>query len=53
MIIMGEASLRDVLRAYLAHYQAERNPQGLDNQLIAPKTVVGRQTGQVIRQTRG
>jgi putative transposase len=52
MIIMGEESLRFVLTEYLAHYHAERNHQGLSNQLIEPEVAVGRQTGQVIRRER-
>jgi transposase InsO family protein len=52
MVIMGEASLRHVLREYLAHFHAERNHQGLDNQLIAPEMEVGCQAGQVARRRR-
>lgn len=52
MIIMGEESLRVVLTQYLAHYHAERNHQGLGNQLIEPTGAVGRRTGQVIRRER-
>lgn len=36
MIFTGEASLRYAIRCYLSHYHAERNHQGLDNQLITP-----------------
>jgi hypothetical protein len=50
MIIMGEASLRHVMREYLAHYHTERNHQGLDNQLIASEMEVGCQAGQVMRR---
>jgi putative transposase len=52
MIIMGEESLRVVLTQYLAHYHAERNHQGLDNQLIAPASNVGICSGQVRRRAR-
>ena len=52
MIIMGEESLRVVLTQYLAHYHAERNHQGLGNQLIQPAEAIERQTGQVIRRQR-
>jgi transposase InsO family protein len=52
MMILGEDSLRYVLRQYLTHYHAERNHQGLDNQLIAREGTVGRQTGQVARRER-
>jgi putative transposase len=52
MIIMGEESLRVALTQYPAHYHAERNHQGLGNQLIQPAGVGGRQTGRVIRRER-
>jgi transposase InsO family protein len=52
MIIMGEASLRHVLREYLVHYHTERNHQGLGNQLIEPEAGVRRATGQVVRRER-
>jgi transposase InsO family protein len=52
MVIMGEASLRHVLREYLAHYHTERNHQGLDNQLIEPAVEVGGQAGHVVSQKR-
>jgi putative transposase len=51
-IILGEASLRHVLREYLAHYHTERNHQGLDNQLIAPEAEVDGHTGQVVCRER-
>ena len=34
MIFFGERSLRKATREYAAHYQSERNHQGLDNRLI-------------------
>jgi len=52
MICMGEASLRYAIRWYLRHYHAERNHQGLDNQLIAPRPEVDRTTGPVKRRDR-
>ena len=52
MICMGEASLRYTLTQYLAHYHAERNHQGLNNQLIVPDPEVSKQTGQVVRRER-
>jgi transposase InsO family protein len=51
MIFMGEASLRYAIRCYVSHYHAERNHQGLDNELIAPEPEVGRTTGRVKRRT--
>jgi putative transposase len=52
MIVIGEASLRYALTQYLAHYHAERNHQGLDNELITPESGVSGQTGQVNRRER-
>ena len=43
LIFFGERSLRKAIREYLAHYHAERNHQGLDNELIDP-LLVGRGT---------
>ncbi len=36
MILFGEASLRRALREYVAHYQTERNHQGVGNRLLEP-----------------
>lgn len=36
LIFFGESSLRRAVAAYLEHYHAERNHQGLDNRLIDP-----------------
>ena len=36
LILIGEASLRRVLREYLTHYHQERNHQGKDNVLLFP-----------------
>jgi hypothetical protein len=52
MLMLGERSLSYVLTQYLAHYHAERNHQGLDNQLIALKGEVGCPTGSVTRRKR-
>lgn len=41
MIFFGEASLRNPLAQYQAHYHEERNHQGLDNDLIDPGDDVG------------
>jgi putative transposase len=49
MTFMGEASLRYALSQYLAHYHAECNHQGLDNELIVPDPEVSRANGQVNR----
>jgi transposase InsO family protein len=50
MIVIGEGSLRSVVRCYLKHYHTERNHQGLDNHLITPESNVGRQIGRVVRR---
>ena len=47
MIFFGEAMLRKAVQAYLGHYHAERNHQGLDNRLIEPGPEVGQPTGEV------
>jgi putative transposase len=36
LILLGEGSLRRVLRHYQAHYHEERNHQGKDNLLLFP-----------------
>jgi len=38
MVILGERHLRAAVQDFLDHYHAERNHQGLDNELIAPAT---------------
>lgn len=52
MVMLGEPALSYVIHQYLAHYHAERNHQGLANQLIAPEPDLGSQTGQVRRRER-
>ena len=47
MIFFGERSLRNAIRQYLEHYHAERNHQGLENQLINPGENVGNTDGSV------
>ena len=41
MILLGERSLRRVLKEYIAHYHTERNHQGLGNRLLDPMYAVG------------
>ena len=38
LVPLGEAHLRAAVRAFVAHYRAERPHQGLDNERIAPTT---------------
>jgi putative transposase len=52
MAILGERALYHVIHQYLAHYHAERNHQGLANQLIAPEPGLSSHSGQVRRRER-
>jgi putative transposase len=52
MIFFGEQSLHSAVKAYLEHYQRERNHQGLKNQLIAPAESVGTTEGRIICRQR-
>src|SRR5438270_13746781 len=36
LILFGESSLRIAVQNFVAHYQTERNHQGLSNRLILP-----------------
>jgi transposase InsO family protein len=36
LIVLGERHLRCAIAEFVAHYHAERNHQGLDNELIQP-----------------
>ncbi len=47
MIFFGERSLRRALAEYVMHYHAERNHQGLGNNLIEPDEAVGRVDGNI------
>ena len=47
MILFGEASLCRALREYCAHFLQERPHQGMENNLIAPRTTIGSTTGVV------
>jgi putative transposase len=42
--------LREVLREYVGHYHAERNHQGLANNIIDPSNSQG--TGRIVRNRR-
>jgi putative transposase len=50
MIVMGEASLRYVIRIYLLHDHAERNHQGLGHHLLTPEPHMGGHIGRVVRR---
>src|SRR5919199_1913557 len=49
MVILGEHALYYTIQQYLAHYHAERNHQGLVNQLITPEADFRSHSGQVRR----
>ncbi len=51
MILFGEHSLRRAIREYVAHYHAERNHQGLGNEIIDPEGVQAT-TGEVTCRER-
>jgi putative transposase len=52
MVMVGGPALSAVIHQYLAHYHAERNHQGLANQLIAPEPGLGSHSGSVRRRER-
>ena len=52
MIFVGQASLRRAIAHYVAHYQAERNHQGLENRLIRPGPSGDSGGGRVYRSPR-
>ncbi len=47
LILVGEASLRRALEAYVEHYRLERNHQGLGNRLIQPSELPPRSSGPI------
>ena len=47
MILFGERSLKRAIAAYLEHYHAERNHQGIGNELIDPGEEVCSQSGEI------
>jgi putative transposase len=52
IIFFGDESLRTALQNFVAHYHAERNHQGLGNQLISPEKGHLKNTGEVQRRQR-
>jgi hypothetical protein len=52
MILLGEDSLRNAIREFLAHYHQERNHQGLGNRLIDPGQTTSMKSGAVRRRQR-
>ena len=51
MIFVGQRSVRRAVAEYMTHYHAERNHQGLENRLIAPRFVDAKE-GAVLRHAR-
>jgi hypothetical protein len=47
MIFFGEQSLRRAIEAFLQHFQAERDHQGIGNRLIEPGEDVDLQYGDI------
>jgi putative transposase len=47
MIFFGEKSLRLAVNSFLLHYHAERNHQGLSNNLIDPSGTIGCREGEI------
>ncbi len=47
MIFFGRSSLERALKEFVAHYQRERNHQGLGNRIIDPRDEVGQGVGDV------
>jgi transposase InsO family protein len=52
MIFFGEKAVQTAVVAFLAHYHAERNHQGLDNRLIEPSEAARHATGEVACRER-
>jgi len=52
LMLFGEGSVRRAAAEFAAHYHAERNHQGLDNQLICPGPNLLREGGKVKRRER-
>jgi hypothetical protein len=52
MVMMGVPALSYVIHQYLAHYHAERNHQGLANQLIEAEPGLGSHSDPVRRRER-
>ncbi len=47
MIFVGQASLRQAVDEYMAHYHGERNRQGLENRLIRAPVVAAANDGAI------
>ncbi len=52
MIFFGEKHLRHVVTEYVEHYHAERNHQGIGNQLIEGTDEGAEKTGPIVSRSR-
>ena len=52
VVMRSERALYYTIYQYVSYYHAERNHQGLANQLIAPEPDLARHSGQVRRRDR-
>lgn len=52
VVLIGQGMVRHALREYIQHYHAERNHQGLGNQLILPRRRDSLCEGAIRRQRR-
>ena len=52
LIFFGRASVERALKAYVEHYHAERNYQGIGNVIPTPRAAdgVGRKEGRIVRR---
>ena len=52
MVFFGLSSLRQAQREFLAHYNRERNHQGIANRIIDPEDEIGATTGDIACRER-
>jgi putative transposase len=52
LIFFGERSLQAAIANFVAHYHAERNHQGIGNQLVMPGDEAGRSSGEITCRER-
>ena len=51
-MLFGEPALRNAVNEYFAHYHAERNQQGMENQLLLPLAEADRSAGELQQRER-
>jgi len=52
LILFGDRSMRNAAQAFISHYHAERNHQGLNNRIIEPGDEVCCTTGEIACRER-